>query len=68
MSERALKENYKVLILTNAMQPMQRSGVKKGLIRSIKCMETILNSEFLWTTIQWKNMMKFGAEEAFPRQ
>ena len=31
MSERALKENYKVLILTNAMQPMQRPGVKKGL-------------------------------------
>ena len=33
MSERALKENYRVLILTNAMQPMQRSGVKKGLIQ-----------------------------------
>ena len=31
MSERALKENYKVLILTNAMQPMQRPEVKKGL-------------------------------------
>ena len=33
MSERALKENYKVLILTNAMQPMQRPEVKKGLIQ-----------------------------------
>ena len=33
MSERALKEDYRVLILTNAMQPMQRSGVKKGLIQ-----------------------------------
>ena len=33
MSERALKENYRVLILTNAMQPMQRPEVKKGLIQ-----------------------------------
>jgi len=31
MSERALKENYKILILTNAMQPMQRPEIKKGL-------------------------------------
>ena len=31
MSERALKDNYKILILTNAMQPMQRPEIKKGL-------------------------------------
>jgi len=33
MSERALKESYNVLILTNAMQPMQRPQVKKRLIQ-----------------------------------
>ena len=43
MSERALKENYKVLILTNAMQPMQRPEVKKGLRQLHKMYENKLN-------------------------
>ena len=32
MLEAALKRGFDVLVLTNAMQPMQRPGIKKGLI------------------------------------
>ena len=32
MMEAALKQGFKVLILTNAMQPMQRKAIKQGLL------------------------------------